>query len=273
MDITFQLFPVLPRLKGFIEIIWLFESAAKLPDNDLKLIVPNGRPLLLVTHKNGASAMMGGRQFTAAENKISIVGICDNPSIVDSLTNGPTSSIGMEFSPWGFYRFFNISPGELKNDLNFLADISGKEAAAMESSISGMTSPREKVDRIQLYLLSMLVKKPEDALFYYCIRQIEETKGDISISRLQEITGYSSRWLNLKFKEKLGISPKNFGSIIRFQHYYKSIILDAPTLKIRRPYYHHYYDQSHFIKDFKRFTGMTPSKLLDIENRFGRLFY
>ena len=273
MDIKFQLFPVLPHLKNLVEKIWLFESSDKLPDNDLKLIVPNGRPLLLIPHKNGVVANMGGLHFETAENKIAIVGICDTPSIIDSQTDGPTSTIGIEFSPWGFYRFFNIPSGELTNDLQFLTDISGKDAANIESRISGLASPGEKVNLIQSYLLRMLTKKPEDALFDYCIRQIEETKGDMAINQLEKITGYSSRWLNLKFKENLGISPKNFSSIIRFQHYYKTLILEGHTLKIKKPYYNQYYDQAHFIKDFKRFTGMTPSKLLDIENKFGRLFY
>jgi AraC-like DNA-binding protein len=273
MEFKFQIFPIIPQLKGLIEKIWLFESFGKLPDNDLKLIVPNGRPLLLIPHRNGLVARMGGQQFSTAENKIAIIGICDNPAVVDSQTDGPTSSIGIEFSPWGFYRFFYIPSGELNNDLHSLTDISGKEAGDIESRISGLASPEEKVSSIQSYLLYMLTKKPEDSLFNYCIRQIEETKGNMAVNHLEKITGYSSRWLNLKFKEKLGISPKNFSSIIRFQYYYKTLILEAHTLKIKRPYYNQYYDQSHFIKDFKRFTGMTPSKLLEIENRFGRLFY
>jgi AraC-like DNA-binding protein len=216
---------------------------------------------------------MGGRHFETTENKIAIIGICDTPAVIDSQQDAPTSSIGIEFSPWGFYRFFYSPSGELNNDLHSLPDISGKEAANMERRISGLASPEEKVNLLQSYLLSMLTKKPEDALFDYCIRQIEGTKGGISIARLEKITGYSSRWLNLKFKENLGISPKNFSSIIRFQHYYKTLILEGHELKRKRPYYNQYYDQSHFIEDFKRFTGMTPSKILDIENKFGRLFY
>lgn len=273
MEIKFQLFPVSPPLRDFIEKVWSFESAGKLPDNDLKLIVPNGRPLLLIPYRNGLVAQMGGRQYMSVENNISIIGICDNASVVDSQIDAPTAVIGFEFSPLGFYRFFHVPSVELANDLYSLRDVSGKEIANMEERIAGLTSPDEIVNLVQSYLLTMFNKKPEDALFDYCIRQIERTKGDIPVAQLEKITGYSSRWLNLKFKENLGFSPKNFSSIIRFQHYYKAIILENHDLKIKRPYYSQYYDQSHFIKDFRRFTGMTPSKLLTIENRFGRLFY
>ncbi len=273
MQIKFQSFPILKPLHSYIEKIWLFESSYGLPDSDLKLIVPNGRPLLLLPHKNGALAAMDGRKFSAAENKIAIVGISDKAAIVDSLADGPTASIGIEFSPLGFYRFFDMPAAELSNNLHLLPDLSGKEAADLERRISGCTKPEEKVQLLQSWLSSLLIKKQEDSLFEYCVQQIEATNGGIAVARLEKITGYSSRWLNIKFKERLGISPKNFSSIIRFQHYYKALILQAPTVITKRSYYNLYYDQAHFIKDFKRFTGMTPTQLLEIENKFGRLFY
>lgn len=273
MEIKFQSFPILSALNGYVEKIWLFESSCRLPTNDLKLIVPNGRPLLLLTHKNGALGTMDSRQFSVAENKIAIVGVSDKAAVVDSLADGPTASIGIEFSPFAFYRFFDIPAADLSNNLHFLPDVSGKKAADLERRISACTQPEEKVLLLQSWLFSLLTKKVEDSLFEYCIQQIEATNGDITVSQLEKNTGYSSRWLNIKFKERLGISPKIFSSIIRFQHYYKALILQAPTVATKRSYYNQYYDQAHFIKDFKRFTGMTPTQLLEIENKFGRLFY
>jgi AraC-like DNA-binding protein len=273
MELRFQIFPILPQLKGFIEKIWLFESSEKLPDNDLKLIVPNGRPLLLVPYRNGLIGNMGGKRYVSAENQIALIGICDNPSLVNSQTDSATGSLGIEFSPLGIYRFFHLHLSEIKNELNFLTDILGMEAASLETRISGLSSPNEKVNHLQSYLLYLFNKKTADFLFDYCIRQIEESYGSITIKQLEKITGFSSRWLNLKFKERLGISPKNFSSIIRFQNYYKAIILETSKFKIKKPFYDQYYDQSHFIRDFKRFTGMAPLKLLETENKFGRLFY
>lgn len=273
MELKFQTFPILPPLRGFIEKIWLFESPGKLPVDDLKLIVPNGRPLLLVPYRNALVGKMAGKEFISAENKIILIGGCDRPALVDSKTDAPTGSLGIEFSPFAIYRFFHIHLGEIRNEANFLTTIPGHETATIEASISGSDSPEEKVNLLQSWLLYLFNKKEEDTLFDYCIKLIEKTCGNVTIKQLEKITGYSSRWLNCKFDERLGLSPKNFSSIIRFQHYYKAAILETRQFKIKRPYYDQFYDQSHFIKDFKRFTGMTPSKLVETENKFGRLFY
>lgn len=273
MEIQFQLFPIHPLLKGLIEKIWYFEAPGKLPGDDMKLVVPNGRPLLILTCKNTLLGNMNNRQYVNGENRFSLVGICDTPSIIDSQDDGRTASIGIEFNPIGFYRFFKMPASEFKNDLNLFSAISGKEVVDLENEIAAIVLPDKKVARIQLYLLSKVSSKADDPLFNYCIEQIEKSKGSISVKRLEKITGYSSRWLNLKFKEQLGISPKNFSSVIRFQHYYQAIIGITHRHKFSRLRHDLYYDQSHFIKDFKRFTGMTPSQVHEMENKFGQLFY
>ena len=72
---------------------------------------------------------------------------------------------------------------------------------------------------------------------------------------------------------KLGVSPKNFSSIIRFKEYYQSFIhADAKSFS-RNDFYELYYDQSHFIKDFKRFTGLPPVKFEKQINNFGERYY
>jgi AraC-like DNA-binding protein len=273
MEFKFETFPVIEPLTGFIEKIWLFESPGMLPADDLKLIVPNGRPLLLIPYRNGLAGKMGGKQYIAKENSIALIGISDNPSIVDSLTNSPTGSIGIEFSPSATYRFFHFSLKNIKGELVFLNDLPGARANCIEQRIADAESPSEKIRLIQSYLFSLFTKKKEDTLFEYCIQQIETSHGSMSIKQLEKLTGFSSRWLNLKFKENIGLSPKNLSSIVRFQHYYKAILSDTAQFRTSRPFYNHYYDGSHFIKDFKRFTGMPPSRLIESKNNFGKLFY
>ncbi|WP_437894468.1 helix-turn-helix domain-containing protein [Sorangium sp. So ce124] len=90
---------------------------------------------------------------------------------------------------------------------------------------------------------------------------------------LERLTGYTSRWLNRKFAEQLGASPKGLGSILRLQHCYQALLTGSSDAFLQKAFYRHCYDESHFIREFKRFTGMPPSKLLRTKNDFGRLFY
>ncbi|HYG14269.1 MAG TPA: hypothetical protein VEC12_00845, partial [Bacteroidia bacterium] len=81
------------------------------------------------------------------------------------------------------------------------------------------------------------------------------------------------RWLHMKFMERAGISPKNLASIVRFQQFYTALAQNREKDFLQKEFYDFYYDQSHFIKDFKRFTGLPPAKLAMSENEFGKIFY
>ena len=94
-----------------------------------------------------------------------------------------------------------------------------------------------------------------------------------TVKELESKTGYSSRWLNMKFKDKLGVSPKNLSSIVRFNQYYQSFILGSEESLFKNDFHQLYYDQSHLIKDFKRFTGLPPTKLEKHINDFSKSYF
>ena len=95
----------------------------------------------------------------------------------------------------------------------------------------------------------------------------------MTVKELEKKTGYSSRWLNMKFNERLGVSPKNFASVIRFKQYYEALVNGKEKAFFKNDFYELYYDQSHFIKDFKRFTGLSPTKLERLTNELGERYY
>lgn len=269
----FRLFEPISPLKGYINKIWAFESNEPLPDDDMKLIVPNGRLLLLLPFKNGLVGEKGSKKYFAKQNKMALVGISDCPSVVDSETQGPAGTIGVEINPIGSYRFFHLKLGDIKNELNDLTDLIGKSAGMVERKIANAKVVEDKVRILQHFLHSLLIQEEKDPLFEYCVRQIEDTKGGIKVGELEEDTGYSSRWLNMKFQERLGMSPKNLSTIVRFQQYYQALITNNTGFITRKTFYDHYYDESHFIKEFKKFTGYPPSTLIRSNNDFGSMFY
>jgi hypothetical protein len=131
----------------------------------------------------------------------------------------------------------------------------------------------KKIQRLQSFLVRQLEVNSPDQITDYCLRTIVESKGKIGVGALEKKTGYSSRWLNMKFIERVGVSPKNFASIVRFQHFYQAWARAGQEGFFQKNFYDYYYDQSHFIKDFKRFTGYAPTRFHIEENEFGRIFY
>ena len=262
-----------PLLKSYIEKMWLFESSGKMPVDDLKLVVPNGNIKLTVAFRNGIIASMNGQVFTSKEQNISLTGLADVPVILDVEEDIATGTIVVEFSPRGAYRFFHISLNDIKNQIHPLTDIIGTVAKQLEEQISNIESVDGKVALLQQFLLKQYMQQAEDSIFEYCVAQITSSKGKITIKELEKKTGYSSRWLNMKFTDKLGISPKNLSTIIRFNQYYNALANNNEMDFMQNEFYEHYYDQSHFMKEFKRFTGLSHSGFENKANDFGKSFY
>ena len=262
-----------PLLKSYIDKMWLFESCGKMPAEDLKLVVPNGHIKLSVAFCNGIVASVNGKTFTSKEQNISLTGLVDVPVILDAEDDIATGTIVVEFNPKGAYRFFQISLDDIKNQIHPLSDILGTVAKQLEVQISNVGSVDEKVDLLQQFLLRQLMVTAEDLIFEYCVEKIITSKGKITVRELEKKTGYTSRWLNIKFADKLGISPKNLSTIIRFNQYYNALANNNEMDFMQNAFYYHYYDQSHFLKEFKRFTGLSHSGFENTSNDFGKLFY
>ena len=105
---------------------------------------------------------------------------------------------------------------------------------------------------------------------------IYRKKGLIEIASLEDITGYTTRYINRVFMAEMGFSPKIFCKILQFQHAveflnygslawsYGKMDDNLPTKMADIATFLGYYDQPQFIRDFKKYAGITPKKYLDL---------
>jgi len=253
--------------------MWVFESSARLPTNDLKLVVPNGNVKLSIFSVNGVTASFDGKKVTSQEGSMNLTGIVDMPLYIDAQSDSTTQTIGVEFNPKSAYRFFRFNLSEVKNEIIQVDDVLGMAGKQLEEQIAHAPSAVAKIEILQQFLVNELTKNCADLIFEFCIDKLIASKGAITVKELEKKTGYSSRWLNMKFMEKIGVSPKSLASIIRFRECYKIFTGKNLHATDRNEYYHYYHDQSHFIKNFKQFTGRSPSGIDTSSNDFGRKFY
>ncbi|WHY58423.1 helix-turn-helix domain-containing protein [Peribacillus simplex] len=97
----------------------------------------------------------------------------------------------------------------------------------------------------------------------YALHNIYMNRGNITMIQLAKEMGYSTRYLRKQFEEHVGISPKLFSQIVRFQSSISMLLkINHCTLKdvIME---NGYYDQAHIINDFKNFGYMTPNKFTE----------
>jgi AraC-like DNA-binding protein len=100
---------------------------------------------------------------------------------------------------------------------------------------------------------------------------IFEKKGMISVSELATFTGVGERQLENLFKKYIGLSPKFFSRIVRFNHIF-DLVKKNKSRWSSLAYEAAYYDQSHFIRNFKTFTGESPSAYSFEEENMANFF-
>jgi AraC-like DNA-binding protein len=273
MQMRLQHFESDPQLYGYVSKIWVFESSGRVHQEDMKLIVPNGMVKLTIPFRNGVSGRNKEFYHLSKESRITLIGMCDIPAIVDVEHDAPSGNIGIEFSALGAYRIFQLRLSELTNKIVLLEDVFGKTAREVQEMITDTENIANKIAIIQKYLIKLLSKSEPDRILDYCITQIKSTKGVVTVNELESKTGYSRRWLYEKFTDKVGISAKNYASIIRFIQFYEGWAKTGNYRFAKDNLYQYFFDQAHFIKEFKRFTGFSPVRYAKSENEFGRIFY
>lgn len=183
----------------------------------------------------------------------------------DFQLENPFHLVGIRFLPGMFTRFFKFDLHEIANTTGEMDSIAPSTADYFNKSFS----PEQKIETIKGYLDTYLLKrlfnlKPDfDNRLFNSVNLILEKKGIFNPDKIMDL-GISPRHLRRVFHNYVGCSPKAFSNIVRFQNILR-IRPSLDTLKQSTSFYDlGYYDQSHFIKEFKNFYGMTPKAALGI---------
>jgi len=156
----------------------------------------------------------------------------------------------MLVTPIGFLSIFNLSSAPFKNSII--------DGWAPEWNLAGLYSRLESIEEIETLALCIqeyfnhLNHKKLDRL-NTIIKLINKSNGEINIKEIASMTNLSESAFVRYFKKNTGITPKAYSNIIKFKY-----SLSAGSLNVNNSYY----DQSHLIKNCKRYTGKTPKELL-----------
>lgn len=263
-------FSIDPSLHPFLALIWVFESTQGLPPNDLRIIAPDGEMKVIIPFRNWITSRSGGALRIHAVSTCSIVGQQTVPAVIDS----PSVSgiIGITLKPAGAYRFFRIPLHEVADRTVLADELFGREGCELHEQIDAAPTADAKVGVVQRFLLRLLRRNRRDEpVVDWMLDMIDRSGGCIRIDRLSEKAGYTRRQIDRKFADFVGLSPKTVANIVRFQRVY-SRALSSERKAPDKGLFESYYDQSHYIKEFKRFSGHTPGEVEAVGNRLGELF-
>ena len=166
--------------------------------------------------------------------------------------------VGIRFLPTMFPQLFGIPAAALSNQTLTLESVLPKTATFIKQQFHAQKPIKEIITQLDNYFLQQLVKCSfdNDSRLYDAIALILKNYGVVNIQKDLN-TGISPRQLRRLFKHYIGDSAKIFAQVVRFQN-----ILGAKpskqSLEQNKLFYDGYYDQAHFIKEFKNFYGVTP---------------
>lgn len=130
------------------------------------------------------------------------------------------------------------------------------ELLYLEEQLAEAGSDRQRITAIEKFLIKRMTGAEPDKLVLAALALIHKSKGNIRIKDLLEQLHISQSPLEKRFRQAVGSSPKKFASIVRL----KNVIhqYDPGSSLTGLAYEAGFYDQAHFIKEFKTFTGDTP---------------
>ncbi len=259
------------ELKPYIQSIWVFESPVGMPPSDTNLAAPNGSAKIIINCENSVTSVVDGRVQESREHGLYFIGTRDK-SVLLRTNPGQTSFIGIEFYPHGAYPVFGVPMAEVTNRFLPADELFARWSRQVCETLPGLKSMTAKTDFIQDRLAGMLRKnKIQNRIVECCVGSLKSTDGLTTISELERQTGYTRRYLEMLFKDHVGLSPKVLAGNFRFQKFYRKWAHSRPYDDIKDELYDHYYDQAHFAKEFKRMTGFSPRQFShEVSNEFGR---
>jgi len=95
----------------------------------------------------------------------------------------------------------------------------------------------------------------------------------LEINELERRMGYSRRYLHALFLREVGLAPKRLSSVLTFERLYRRFSQQKSVTQLKHDALELFYDQAHFIRNFRRFTGFAPGRFAELQNEFGRIFY
>jgi AraC-like DNA-binding protein len=237
------------RLKPYIKYFVVSENSL---ENTYK-IFPSASLVIGFQYRGKLSVLKNGLETNLAT--AGITGIADSFKVFNNSAN--IGTILVFFNEVGFASFTSCPANELFNQSVSLDNIFNKHAISeTEEKLSLAQTNHQRINIVENFLLSQLKSIQTDQLIIEAVKFIYQSHGIIRIKELNKKLFVSQSPLEKRFRKLVGTTPKKFASIVRFNTVLKNIETSKSLTEIC--YENNFFDQAHFIKDFKQYTGDTP---------------
>lgn len=245
------------RLRPYVRCYYTFESDMNIELDDT--VFPGGDMEIIFNMGEGIWQSSVNDQFHTTP-PIELWGKLTQPLPIKSV--GKNKMFGIRFYAHSAAYFLNENAWALNNQVSDLRDLLGASVGRLHERLRETQELNKRIGLVEDFLISRFTSKESRisniGLIGAVAKEMQAHSEPDNIKAVASRYHISTRYLNKLFLQYTGVTPKLYNKISRFQHSLQLIAKNKYSLT-SIAYECGYFDQSHFIKDFKFFTGVTPS--------------
>ena len=221
-----------------------FELPPILPGTGLELLFYDGTPLSIQGVKLSKSHIVCPRHINYFDKTKQV------------------SFLSVRFKSGAFRHFSPIPFLDLNNQYISSTTLWGDAGQNLIKELDDLIVIEDKIRALEHFLIKIFKQyhQSENLVWDSIIDELYYNFSSRTIESLSKKTGLSLRQFERNFKYQFGLTPKVFQRISRFQNTIKHIIFNQTSDQLQAVFDNGYFDQSHFIKEFKNFTHQRPSQ-------------
>jgi AraC-like DNA-binding protein len=251
-----------PTLKPFVACFWIVSGDEKIPQK----VLSDGHSELIFHFGDPYQIQLNGQWQT--QSRALAAGQLSKP--IHLRPTGSSGMVGVKFTPTGLWQLFGWNMALLSNQAIPLREFV-KSSEQLLDSIDRAGSDSEIIKQIEKFLSSALIRGTKRENVGGVIEYINKATEQLSISGIAKYFQLSNRKLERLFHDQVGVSPKLYMRMTRFKHVYKLL----QQSRLNRAEISHvcgYFDQPHFNKDFRKFTGEDAGTHFSQHNSLAEFF-
>ena len=255
-----------PPLDEFVEALWVFQGDPQPHAKDRAL--PDGCAALIVNLTEDRTRVYDRHDFSLRQtfNGCALVGPQTEYNVIDT---GLISAAGIHFKPGGAYPFLAPPADELHGSQLPLDVLWGGFAGELRERLLEAANTDEQLSILEQALLSRarrtLARHPA---VRFALQQFQGGPRTKTIADVTGLTGLSARRFIEVFRREVGLTPKLFCRVGRFQRVLQRFAAGKRVEWTDVALEAGYFDQAHFIHDFKAFSGINPSTYAETRSPF-----
>ena len=251
-----------PPLNQFVERLWFHEGLNC--NHRLERVLPDGSMELIINLRDEDRHVFDPvtHRPRQAYHRSWLSGPHSEFIVIDTAPNA--SMIGVHFKPSGASSFFGLPLSELQNSVVDLEIFWNGAARNLRDQLLEAPNPTAKFRILEDALLARWrCSAFRHRAVLHALDSFARDPQGITIGKVTAEIGLSARRFIEVFREQVGMTPKIFCRLRRFQHALEEIQHSREVRWADIATECGYYDQAHFINDFKEFCGVTPSDYLE----------